>query len=421
MRSLSALLVLIVLGGMADVRAQFGPGDEERTTGNEQKAWQAWLKALGTGPVYRVEVLFRHEEDGRLYYLRTLVSAKQPTGRMFGLGVNEKGKPIPAPNPGYVRELQELSSDGLAPLAETTRWYGVSLDRAYVTRLGELSIRQSDTASGMDLPTKPSAGAVGFHHGIFVVELLAAEQLAKEEPLRQDVPHFRQRTKELSQMLLTTHRASLLKHDHALANGIDITRDSKLLDEAHRRLQPWIDSPLKGNGFPSGLTRAVLSNGDERDVALSTRLLQKHSHLALSFLGDTLYLAKRTGGARVMPLWTPIVNDNKAGDEYNFVRLVRKLTPTVPAPTRGDVAVIIMVRRFDLRAADFHLTMAQDVLLANAAQAKLTPSEKENCLLVREIPSTAQYYFATEADRKRGREAALKWMAGYRPAELKKQ
>ncbi|MSQ95314.1 MAG: hypothetical protein EXR98_12255 [Gemmataceae bacterium] len=373
---------------------------------------------MGTGPVYRVEVLFRYGKDGRLYYLRTLLSAKQPTSRMFGLSVDDKGKPVPPPNPWYAQASAEqvnVSSKGVPPpLAETTRLYGASVHPNYVSRAGELVIRESDLATSMSLPTKPDTRVLGFRNGIFVVELLSAKQLANENPLRQDPEHFWQRTKELMALLLTTHRAKLTKDERSLAHAIDITRDSKLLDEAHRQLNGWIDKPTKEVGDCDRLASAVLRNGDERDIALAARLLQKHPRLVWYFLGDTIRLAQRSDGARVMPLWKPLIQHGEPGDQGNFVRLVRKLTPMVPAPIAGDNAVIAMVRTFELRARDFHLTMAQDVLLAKGEEFKLTLEEKELCQLAQRYPPIAKFFFATEADRNRGQEAALKWMAGHR-------
>src|SRR4051812_17200362 len=88
-----ALLMFVCLALPVPARAQFDDDGKEGKKGDakgdandpygvqaERKAWDAWLKALGPGPVYRVEVLYRAPDDDRLYYLRALVSAKKPGG-----------------------------------------------------------------------------------------------------------------------------------------------------------------------------------------------------------------------------------------------------------------------------------------------------------------------------------------------------
>src|SRR5262249_22955053 len=153
-------LMLLGLTLPAPARAQFDDEGKEGKKGDakwdqkdpfgiqaERKAWDAYLKSLGPGPVYRVEVLYRNRGDGRLYYLRTLVSATKPGGGygMFGLGVDEQGRPLPPPNPGYVRlERAEAKVETVVdqlpppPLAEKTRLLGASLDKEDV-KAGQLS------------------------------------------------------------------------------------------------------------------------------------------------------------------------------------------------------------------------------------------------------------------------------------------
>lgn len=279
-------------------------------------------------------------------------------------------------------------------------------------------IRESDACTYMPRPKKPGASTVGFRDAIFVVELLTPEQVLKEEPLRQDAAFYKQRTAELQKVLLTTHRATLLANDHSLAHGAEVLRDPTLRDEVRKRLNAWIDltpAEVRGAEFPGTLLDALRHCGDDSDLALLNRLTQRHPSYARHLLWNTLYLAKRTGGAKAMPLWTVLVQDSEAESTGEGVSRLRALDSTIPASTRGDLAIDQMVRVFKLDPAKFHLRLAQAILLKRADQAKLTPAEKDQFQTVLEYPRNGHWLYLTEADRQRGQKAALEWLAAYRP------
>ena len=428
--------LLIVLAG-SQARGQFDLYEESRKDSpatqddpfgmkREQKAWQAWLQSLGAGPIYRVEMLYRYQEDGRLYYLRTLISSKKPEGGgMFGMGLGDKGKPIPAPDPGNqpVREQESVtmtvSKPGEkplvppAPLARKTGHIGVSMRRSDSVS-GRLMIRESDTATGMPLPRK--GVEVGFFHGIFLVELLTPEQAAREGPLRRDPEFFKRRTAELHKLLLTTHLPRVLADDRSLETAAITLQDPSLMTEVRKRLNAWIDrTPEQArNSFPSELLDALQHNGTAGDFALFERLSKRHPDHARGLLWTTLHLARRTGGDRAMPVWATLVADRQPTDIDAPVRDLRALLPSIPEPQRGDLAVGEMVRAFKLNPADFHLKVAQNELLARADQAKLSEGVRSHYRLLQKQPYLGSWFFLNEADRARGRKAALAWLAAYR-------
>jgi hypothetical protein len=434
------LLLLVFLACPAVARAQFDDDDSKEAkagaakgddrdpfgTAAEEKAWQAWLRALGPGPVYRVEALYRHHEDGRLYYLRTLFSEKKPGfGRMFGLGLDEKGGPLPPPDPRIVR-VQKMAAETVSAsgkvvppprLADTTRYVGIHLERDDI-RNGRVGIFESDLGTSMLLPKKPGAVEVAFRGAIFIVEHLTPEQLAREQPLRQDPGHFQRRTAELRQALMTTHLPKLLADERALANGARTLRDPRLLAEARRRLNAWIEktpAEVKNDGPSTHLTGVLQVLGDAGDFEVLHRLAQRHPDSAHHVLWNALYLAKRLGGTRAGPVWEALVKDTQAGNYGEDVRRLRAAVPALPEPTRGDEAVLELVYVFKLDPRAFHLRPREALMLEHADQVKLTAKEREAYRDALEHPSLTHWLFVTEADRTRGHLAALQWLAAYKP------
>src|SRR5438046_2095644 len=108
--------------------------DKYRTPEEVEKDRQAFLKRLGDGPVYQVDILYRSTDGGRLYLCQTLLSAKRPRAKMGipALGLDDKGKAIPVPDARYVqivRAQQNVASKNdktvpIYPPARPTRYLG---------------------------------------------------------------------------------------------------------------------------------------------------------------------------------------------------------------------------------------------------------------------------------------------------------
>src|SRR5260370_3567894 len=110
------------------------------------QAWQDWFKKLGQGPIYQVDILFRYQEDGRLYVLQTFLSPAQPRSYpkgLSGLGLDDKGRVLAPPTPGQDRRRMARTDDKigngtskpekpLPPLAETTRYLGVRIENKLI-------------------------------------------------------------------------------------------------------------------------------------------------------------------------------------------------------------------------------------------------------------------------------------------------
>src|SRR5262249_8340649 len=146
-------------------------------------------------------------------------------------------------------------------------------------RHGQLGIFESDMGTSMPLPKKAGGVEIGFRGGIFVVEQLTPEQLAREQPLRQDAAHYHRRTAELRQARLGAPLPQLLTDSRTLAHGARVLRDSRLLDEARKRLNAWIartPAEVNNNGVSLDLTGVLQELGDAGDFELLHRLAKRH-------------------------------------------------------------------------------------------------------------------------------------------------
>src|SRR5947209_6871807 len=66
----------------------------------DKQRWETWVKKLGNGPIYRVEVLYRPEDDEHLYFFQHYISPGLRSSGLPGLGMDEEGKPMLPYNPG---------------------------------------------------------------------------------------------------------------------------------------------------------------------------------------------------------------------------------------------------------------------------------------------------------------------------------
>lgn len=374
-------------------------GDAKDQGSREDDAWRAWLKKLGSGPVYRAEVLFRC--DDRLFLAEALMSPDVPRPRMMGFGLNDKGEAIPPPDPGYQQvqdQVREVRSDkpDRYPLAWRFRYYGVSL------RDGGIA-HHSDVATRLKLPREVGAAAYTLHGGAFRVERLSPQQLAKAQPLRRDPEYFRERTAAIRREFLTTHRQDWTDSPNGTIEIARLFPEPKLIEPVRRMVVAWIDrepSEVAGKGWPGDASNALAHLGTAKDFAVFHRLVRRHPVYAHFAITPSLDLVKRVGGRDAGPLIADLL---KLGEPFetgsDCAKLLRRLAPDVPAPTYGDYAVMSIAEKLGRKPSDFGMKLAPELLTVKANA------------------HSEDWVFPNAAERKKGTAAALKWATEYRPTK----
>ena len=342
-------------------------GDARSHRSREDDAWRAWLKKLGTGPIYRAELLFRFDDD-RLFLAETPFSPDLPQPRMKGFGLNEKGEPVAPPDPGY-QQVQELVRDKVRgdpesfPLAWKFRYYGVSL------RDGGTAHR-SDVATRLNFPKKSGGVAYTFHGGAFRVERLSPEQVARLQPLRRDPKYFRERAAAIRQELLMAHRNTWAQSEHGKIEIARLFPEPDLIEEVRTILTDWIEkepSAVAGKGWPGAASDALAHLGTAKDFAVFHRLVRRHPDYAHFAIMRALQLVKRVGGRDAGPLVGDLLKLTApfpTGSEC--AKLLRRFAPDVPQPTYGDYTVMSIAEKLGRNPSDFGMTYAKDLVKVTA-------------------------------------------------------
>jgi hypothetical protein len=383
----------------------------------EQEEWEAYVKKLGKGPIYRVEVLFRDYNDGtRLNYCRDYVSPdiRSPNG-LFGLALDENGKVVPA------RDLDrraakeplrtEVSKDS-KPLALRTRYVWITLNNT-TPENANACIFVTQSGRRMPMPKKLGDVEVRFSkRAVFRVELVSAEDVLKLGPLRQDAQYFHDRTDALKQDILKTHRKQIDESESSLAEAAHVFRDAELIDAVRGALDRCIElkpADFRERSFPSQLTSCLAALGDEREVATFQRLAQRHTECTPSLIWPALNLTKRVGGAKTLPLLEELARNPTAAYDTRQ-QIVRQLDPKLPQPTHGDVFVVEVVRLFQLKPDCFGLVSTERRLDQVLRGQPRPPGWEDLC-----HASGSDYLFLTEGDRKRNIETLLEWLKDHQP------
>lgn len=387
----------------------------------EQQLWEAYVKKLGEGPIYRVEVLYRGGPGAdHLTYCRHYVSAAIPTPHgLFGLGVNAKGEVVPPADRGHetvkaareVRKVGKNDEPPPPPLATRTRYVGGSLHNNG-SKPGTAWVQSSDQGTYMPLPKKPGEPELAFFGcALFRLEVVTPEDVLKTGPLRQDAKLCRERTAALRQEI--TASGELKKNQHDAVQAAYLFRDGEMIGGVRKMLDDWIARPpteLVGQSFPTYPAYCLGDLGDERDLAAFHRLVKRHPDHAMDLHRPTLDLISRVGTAKAMPLLEDLLkNPLRRGDGRTEV--LHELAPTIPEFTDGDLFLIETVRHFRLKPGCFELRSAQQTL--DALLEKQQPTQDQ----IRHLATChlTEHVFLTEAARRRGVELALDWFKEYQP------
>lgn len=427
----TSLILVLALGAFASAQPSddVEPKQGDRKDGEDRRFDRdAWLRRHKDGPVYRVEVLFRYEPEGRLFYLRKLISPAVPTtGEMPGLTLNERGETVGPPDPGRAR-LTQLAKEGVSkdrvppppPIAETTRYLGVSI-RPPDGGKGHASIHVSDLGTGMTLPARAGDVTIAcFCSAIFRIERLDTNQLQKEEPLRQSPAAYQERTAALAREFLTTRRADLMRDEHCLCVSAHVLKEAGLVAELRKALNVWIDrtpEDVDGKGVPTHVASALALSGDASDFAIFRRLCQRHPKYASYLNRDVLTLIVRVGApVEARQVMRSLLDDTHALSSFNDrVVLLRKLDGTVPEPSQGDDLLLSAARELGVKPSTFRFRLAQARLLEFAGREPFSADDLRNWKECVER-GDGDWAMMTEADRQRGVDAAMEYLKNYRPA-----
>ncbi len=402
----------------ASVRAGEDDGDRPRTAQTaeqEEQARRTFVRCLGDGPVYRVEVIYRDPQDGRLYLGQTVLSDRRPRAPagMPGLGLDEKGRPLPPPDPGRQRVAAAREDSRPAPgappwypPAATTRWLGAWLDAPGAT---VMYIHVSDLGHRVPLPSAPGAVQVAlFHDAAFRVERLTPQQVRDYRPLRQDPDHFHTRLAVLRHELLTAYRELLTKDDRHLGSAAVLLREPFLVDRVRRQCREWVERAGDDLiGFPREALRALGEAGDAADADLLRAWLRRRPAESIRLAGPALRLAGRFGPAAVLPLLTDLLRDAALLPPQGNARRVLDFDPTLPAFTRGDRFLLDLLQQYRASPADFGMSSAPARLLAE--RLTLSVEDREQVEDAAKNPQPTDWYFARAADRVQGVARAVHW------------
>lgn len=234
---------------------------------------------------YLVEILFR-DDDGVLFLAQTVLP--EPEAHDFtvaAVGFTSDGKHVRPPDPGYVTKQVNLAyvvAKSATPKpwpAERTHLFGASIKRAYAPP-SEVAVSISDMGTTGPLPKtsgEPTfiAFSSGLYDAVFRVDLLSANV----EILRQDLDHWRKRTREITAELL--EQRSWIKKD---------TR-------RHATVTRVLRTPLGDSQKSHPLSRAM-DAADRGDVATLKAMLDNDPQLAQAtdqFGNGLLHAAARAG------------------------------------------------------------------------------------------------------------------------------
>jgi hypothetical protein len=393
----------------------------ENEARREQQLWEAYVKKLGDGPIYRVEVMYRAGRDETITYVRHYVSPTVPRSQnLFGLAVDAKGKVLPPADPQRepVKEALEVGKNTSQPLAKRTRHVGIELDGPDV-KAGHAAVRINDVASHIPVPKKRGeVEFLFFDRAMFRLELVEAEDVLKAGPLRQDAKFYLERTEALRREVHTTGQKRFTADQRELIAATYLFRDPELIDGVRKVLDEWIARPpqeVRQQAFPRYVAYCLAELGDERDFAAFHRMMNRHPEHVEDVFYPTLDLVKRVGAAKAIPLVTDLLNNPNPCPGDAKVDLIRKVKPGVPVPTEGDAFLIVTVGHFNLKPMCYELHSVMGTLETLEKKHALTEAQKLEVSLLCGIGSI----FLTEADRRRSVEYALDWFKQYEPPARK--
>jgi len=209
---------------------------------------------------YLVEILFR-DDNGSLFLGQTVLPKPEDNDfTLAAVGFTSDGRHVPPPDPGYVTEQVQLAHVTMKPLApkrppaERTHLFHASIERAYAPP-GQVAVSISDMGTSGPLPKTSgeptfTAFSNGLYDAVFRVELLTTNV----EILRQDLNHWRKRTRTIAAELLE-RRAWMKEDTHRLAT---VTRVLQSVPGP-----PGASSEVV-NGLRIDLTAAVMPDGQPK-------------------------------------------------------------------------------------------------------------------------------------------------------------
>jgi len=403
------------------------PKHGEDDARREQQLWEAYVKKLGDGPIYRVEVLYRGGPGAdHITYCRHYISAVLPKPRgLFGFGVNAKGEVTPPADPGReaVKAALEVRKGGKSqlPLATRTHHIGIALDSPG-PGCETIAIRRGDVGALAVAPKKRGEPELFlYERALFRVERVTHEDVLKMGPLRQDAKLCRERIDALHREALSVVRERLKQNGRELVlarrelvQATYLFRDSELLDCVRKVLADWTPpapTEVVVLPFPTSVADCLADLGDERDFAAFHRLKKLCPDDAKCLLWATPRLIERVGAAKAMPLIEDLLNNPTPLDADGRIEVLRELDPRIPEFTDGDLFLIETVRHFRLKATCYELRPVQRTLDALQKTRPLTP--EQNLKLA--TCHYSDHLFLTEAARRQGVELVLDWFKQYQP------
>jgi hypothetical protein len=414
------LIVGVLLSGCMALPGRAGDSKQDRPQ-DAEKDRLALLERLGDGPIYLVETLHRDVGGDRLYLCQTVLSAKRPRDLhgMPGLGLDDKGRPIPPPDPTRVRAKQAVMAlvkvkDGSPPpppwypLAQTTREQGAWLDPQFP---GRIQCHVSDVATGLTLPDQPGPPALLFFHGrLFRVELLTRQQVAAHQPLRDDPDYYRQRTAALKRELLTAHRDWLTQDQRHLAGAAVLLGEPFLWESLHQGCRQWIERAGSDKaGFPRESASALGWRGEPEDLKLLQEWVQRRPEDVHPWLTETaLNLTQRKGARTALPLLADLLHDPAPAEPEGDAKRLLDFDRALPAPTRGDRFLLCLLELARRSPADFGLANVPARLLAE--RLTVSPEDRERIEAAAKHPMPGDWLFPSEAARRQGIEQAIAWL-----------
>jgi len=371
--------------------------------------------AAQAAPGYLAEILFR-DDDGVLFLAQAVLpKAQKDDFSVAAIAFGADGKYIAPPDVGHMRREQVITASGAGgrdlPAAERTHLYGVCSERADVP-VGQVEVRVSDMGRLGPLPQKPGEPTfVLFFTGspssaVFRFEILKGQA----EPLRQDIEHWRKRTKAIAGELLA-RRAWVNEDERRLAAAAHVLRDPGLIGDLHDKLEAWVDRGedwIRQTGFPHHLLDALVAVGPAQAARLMEQIAARPRQ-AHYLVWKAARFARRVGLAPTRDLLLRLLDEPTPMRQHDLLRRLREREPSVPEPVCGDGMLLEIARAFRLDPAEFGMAMVEQRLLDLADRHPLSAQDADRCQTCVRFKSGTWIMPSAEA-RKRGVEAMKVWV-----------
>jgi hypothetical protein len=233
-----------------------------------------------------------------------------------------------------------------------------------------------------------------------------AQRARDKDPTAKSWEDVRQRLAELRHDLLSIS-------DQHLRIAVGKSRDPTLVQKLRKRLQGWIDkSPEELDSVEVLRLCHVFSVGAEpEDFRLFHRLVDRHPEYSWHVCSSVAHMVQHHGSRHAMPLLRILLENPEPwpGDPPS-VEWLRKLDPSVPAPTFGDRCLWELCLWFKLQPALYGFKRVQGRLLdlvprQELAQWKAKPGHSWD----------NDWIIMSEMDRISGVRKALEWLRKYTP------